>query len=243
MYKPVIPKYIPQEGAKINISCSSCKRRPGRKPNKKRAEKQRTRRESRRITTAAPWGRSSSLTAAAAATAAVGDSQQQQLAAALSSSCRQFTPTTDWTIHHHHHPCCPRSSRETDNNQNRYTAQTTPSSTAATSSTRDAGEQAAKSVAIHQQHDPSIARRNPSSRGADGLPDTPNRSVTPPFKDPPTPPPMSHYLPSDPDRVICHLCFKNVHYLMYNQCEFCHYRLKFTHTKMWSFTCRNIKRK
>ena len=68
--------------------------------------------------------------------------------------------------------------------------------------------------------------------GGDGLPDTPDRSVTPPFKDPPTPPPMSHYLPSDPDRVICHLCFKNVHYLMYNQCEFCHYRLKFTHTKM-----------
>ena len=167
MYKPVIPKYIPQEGAKINISCSSCKRRPGRKPNKKRAEKQRTRRESRRITTAAPWGRSSSLTAAAAATAAAGDSQQQQLAAALSSSCRQCTPTTDWTIHHH--PCCPRSSRELENDQSCYIVPTTPASTAATFSTRDMGELEAKSVAIpmqrhtHQQCDHSIARRNPTS--------------------------------------------------------------------------------
>ena len=56
------------------------------------------------------------------------------------------------------------------NNQNCYTAPSKRASTAATFSTRDTVEQETKSVAIpmqwhtHQQLDPSITRRNPTSR-------------------------------------------------------------------------------
>ena len=72
----------------------------------------------------------------------------------------------------------------------------------------------------------------PQVDGADSVPKTPDRCVTPPFKDPPTPPPMSPFFPTDPNRVICHLCLKNVHFLMYEQCEFCHYRMKFAYKKL-----------
>ena len=61
---------------------------------------------------------------------------------------------------------------------------------------------------------------------------TPDRSVTTLFKDPPMPPPMSPFFPTDPNRVICHLCLKNIHFLMYEQCEFCHYRMKFAYKKL-----------
>ena len=74
----------------------------------------------------------------------------------------------------------------------------------------------------------------PQMDGAEEAPmtPTPDRSVTPPFKDPPTPPPMSPFFPTDPNRVICHVCLKNVHFLMYEQCEFCHYRMKFAYKKL-----------
>ena len=91
----------------------------------------------------------------------------------------------------------------------------------------------------------------PQVDGAESEPKTPDGGLaqpyrsppTPPYmgpptltyRDPPLPPPMSQYFPSYPNRVICHLCFKNVHYLMYDQydqCEFCHYRLKFAYTKL-----------
>ena len=85
-----------------------------------------------------------------------------------SNLLRIFTPTTNWAIHHH--PCCPRSSRKLGNNQNCYTAPSKRASTAAIFSTRDTVEQETKSVAIpmqwhtHQQRDPSITRRNSTSR-------------------------------------------------------------------------------
>ena len=189
------------------------------KPNKKRAEKQRTRSDSLHsaqhhsspATTTAPWGRSSSFTAAAAE-AAAGDSQQQQHSvAAVDSSLQQRTEQSTTTT-------TPAALAAAEKRT------TTKTATQHKQHHLQQQQPSARETQASKQRKVWLSTRNitlafpggiPQVDGGDGLPDTPNRSVTPPFKDPPTPPPMSHYLPSDPDRVICHLCFENVHYIMY----------------------------
>ena len=81
----------------------------------------------------------------------------------------------------------------------------------------------------------------PQVDGGDSGPSTPE--LEPKFRDPPTPPPMSQFLPADPNRVICHLCFKNVHFLMYDQCEACHYRLKYAYKLLWFCTLHEKTKK
>jgi hypothetical protein len=43
-----------------------------------------------------------------------------------------------------------------------------------------------------------------------------------PMTSPPTLPPMSVHLPSDPFKVICRLCFKYSHEICYRQCPNCY---------------------
>ena len=63
--------------------------------------------------------------------------------------------------------------------------------------------------------------------GADSGPDIPNQSPAQPFADPPPPPPMSEFFPKNPYKVLCQLCWKNSHFTYYDQCEFCHCRIKY----------------
>ena len=109
-------------------------------------------------------------------------------------------------------------------------------------STRETRASKKRKVWLSPGNDSTIASPGgiPQVDGADSVPSTPKgvlrppcrRPPTPPYKDPPTPPPMSQYFPRDPYRVLCHLCIKNVHYLMYDQCEFCHYRIKFAYKNL-----------
>ena len=70
----------------------------------------------------------------------------------------------------------------------------------------------------------------PSSLVCVGIPQTDSAEddlTTPPERFQPPPPPISQFCPNDSHKDLCHLCLKNPRYLMYDQCEFCYYRLKF----------------
>ena len=214
-------------------------KRPGRKPNKKRAEKQRARRECRRSVTAArqhqqPQGDRP---------ARDRQQQQQQQATASSSDMPQHTgAAADSTLQP----------------QTALSATIPAASAAAEMTTTTEREQQKQQHGIQQQRETRSSKKRkvwqspgtdsspatpggiPQVDGADCSPNTPLEDSAPPFwgplkllyRDPPTPPPMSELFPKNPYKVLCHLCFQNPHYTMYNQCEFCHYRQKFAFRKL-----------
>ena len=209
-------------------------RRPGRKPNKKRAEKQQVRRENRHSTTAArlrqqPQGKgpaqdpqqqpqqaTASSSSMPQCAGAVADSALQQRSATSSTAMvAAGTPATLETVQQQQQHRLQQqqvSERETRANKKRRLL-------------LSSGNETPKSN--RSPVTPATPGGIPQVDGRDSGPSTPE--LEPKFRDPPTPPPMSQFLPADPNRVICHLCFKNVHFLMYDQCEACHYRLKYAY--------------
>ena len=227
-------------------------RRYSRKPNQKRAERLRARRESRRSITAArlqqlPKGkRSASDLQQHRQQQATASSRQQATASsrqqATASSRQQATASSRCTV--------PPTDAAADRGPLLQPVQpaTTPAAQAA------AGTPARSTHHTHQQQQQqhsstretraSKRRKTWSSPGNDAVPQQndapPSTPATPggipqidgevsepgtPYRDPPTPPPMSPHFPRHPYKVLCKLCVQKSHYLTYAQCEFCHYSL------------------
>ena len=172
----------------------------------------------------------------AAATAAAGDSQQQHHSAYSRSCCRQCTTATVKTTCYL--LCCPRSSRTLAMTVTTAQQQHQNGLQQQQSSTRETRASKKRKVLLSPSNDPPNSNNTPPATpatpgfipqvdGADSEPTRPDKSLATPLRDPPTPPPMSQHFPTDPYRVLCHMCMKNCHFLHYNQCEFCHYSMKF----------------
>ena len=115
------------------------------------------------------------------------------------------------------------------------------------SSTRETRTSKKRKVLLSPSNDPPNSNNTPPATpatpgfipqvdGADSEPTRPDKSLATPLRDPPTPPPMSQHFPTDPYRVLCHMCMKNCHFLHYNQCEFCHYSMKFA--RDFAYLCK-----
>ena len=195
-------------------------KRSGRKPNKKRVEKQRARRECRCSFGAAwqqlqqPQGNRSAC-----------EPQHQQQATASSNDMPQSTgPAVDSSLQM-------QPAQPTTTPAALTAAAVTPATRRETRSSKKR-----KLLLSPDNGTPPSTLATPGGipqvDGADSEPGTPDGGLAPPYSDPPIPPPITEHFPRNPYKVLCHLCFENSHYLMYDQCEFCHYRLKFNYKKL-----------
>ena len=150
--------------------------------------------------------------------------QHQQQATACSNDALQRTgAAVDSTLQMRpahsrcgqHNPSCPDSSRDDKTTEEAHQQQQQHVPHQSNSQDEKLGRAKKESVASPGNDLTSALPGGiPQVDGADRVNSTPDGVLTPPYRVPPTPPPMCQYCPSDPYRVLCHLCLKNAHYLL-----------------------------